>query len=186
MNNIIEDLVVKLSNDPFNPEINFNCAVEYENLNQTASAISFYLRCAEYGYETHKTLAYNSLLKMARCFEDQSDRQYTVSNCILQAMTVLPDRPEAYFMLAQFHGKSQAWQECYTYSELGLNKKNIKELPAHIGYEGKYSLEFEKAVSAWWIGRRDESIEIFNRLLTLDIKESYKESIKFNLSRIAN
>ena len=122
MNKTIEDLVVKLSHDPHNPELNFACAVEYERLNQTASAVSFYLRCAEYGYESHKLLTYNSLLRMARCFEDQTDRQYTVSNCILQAMTVLPERPEAYFMLSQFHEKSQAWQECYTYAELGLTK----------------------------------------------------------------
>ena len=184
MNNIIEELVVQLSTDPLNPELNFKCAVEYENLNQTASAVSFYLRCAEYGYDSHKILTYNSLLRMARCFEDQSDRQYTVSNCILQAMTVLPDRPEAYFLLAQFHEKSQAWQECYTYSELGLNKKDIKTLPVHVGYEGKCSLDFEKAVAAWWIGRRDESIDIFNRLLGSDIPDGYRESIKFNLERI--
>lgn len=184
MNKNIEDLVVQLSTDPFNPELNFKCAVEYEALNQTASAVSFYLRCAEYGYETHKVLTYNSLLRMARCFEDQSDRQHTVSNCILQAMTVLPDRPEAYFMLAQFHETNQAWQECYTYSELGLNKSDFETLPVHVGYEGKASLEFEKAVAGWWIGRRDESIEIFNHLLSHDIPESYVQAIKFNLERI--
>jgi len=184
MNNIIEDLVVQLSTDPFNPDLNFKCALEYERLNQTASAVSFYLRCAEYGFETHKILTYSSLLKMARCFEDQSDRQYTVSNCILQAMTVLPNRPEAYFMLSQFYEKSQSWQECYTYSELGLHKKNIKALPVHLGYEGKYSLEFEKAVAGWWIGRRDESIKIFNSLLKSDISETYRKAIIDNLERI--
>lgn len=186
MNNIIEELVVQLSTDPFNPELNFKCAVEYENLNQTASAISFYLRCAEYGYESHKILTYNSLLRMARCFEDQSDRQYTVSNCILQAMTVLPDRPEAYFMLSQFHEKLQAWQECYTYAELGINKKNVKALPVNVGYEGKYCLDFQKAVSAWWIGRRDESIIIFNRLLESNISDTYRSCIISNLDRIQN
>ncbi len=185
MNNIIEKLVVELSTDPFNPELNFKCAVEYENLNQTASAISFYLRCAEYGYKSHKILTYNSLLRMARCFEDQSDRQYTVSNCILQAITVLPDRPEAYFMLAQFHEKSQAWQECYTYSELGLKKKDVKPLQVNVGYEGKYCLDFEKAVAGWWIGRRYESIKIFNLLLKSNISEVYRKIIIDNLERIS-
>ena len=42
----IEELVVQLSKDPFNPELNFECAVEYERINQTASAVSFYLRTA--------------------------------------------------------------------------------------------------------------------------------------------
>lgn len=186
MNNIIEELVVQLSTDPFNPELNFKCAVEYERLNQTASAVSFYLRCAEYGYETHKILTYNSLLKMARCFEDQSDRKHTVANCILQAMTVLPERPEAYFMLSEFHEKSQEWQECYTYSALGLTKKNIKALPISVGYIKDCSLQFEKAVAAWWIGRKDESVTIFNNLLKSKIPNNYKESILLNLKRISN
>ena len=43
----IENLIVNLSTDPYNPVLNFDCAVEYERLNQTASAVSFYLRCAE-------------------------------------------------------------------------------------------------------------------------------------------
>ena len=44
----IEDLVIELSKDPFNPVLNFEVAVEYERQNQTASAVSFYLRTAEY------------------------------------------------------------------------------------------------------------------------------------------
>ena len=186
MNNIIEDLVVQLSTDPFNPELNFKCAVEYENLNQTASAVSFYLRCAEYGYETNKDLAYNSLLRMARCFEDQSDRQYTVSNCILQAITVIPDRPEAYFMLSQFYEKSNAWQESYTWALLGLNTTEKSPLLVSVGYHGTYCLEFQQAVAAWWIGRRDESIEIFNNLLLSEMKEEYVKHVKFNLGKISN
>jgi len=38
----IEDLVVELSKDPFNPVLNFDVAVEYEKQNQTASAVTFY------------------------------------------------------------------------------------------------------------------------------------------------
>ena len=184
MNNIIEELVVKLSTDPFNPDLNFKCAVEYENLNQTASAVSFYLRCAEYGFETHKILTYNSLLRMARCFEDQKDRQHTVSNCILQAMTVLPNRPEAYFMLSQFYEGIGSWQESYTFAELGLCKKNIGPLPVSVGYEGMFSLKFQKAVASWWIGRRDDGIAIFDDLLKLDIPDNYRDAIKYTLGKI--
>jgi hypothetical protein len=54
VSNIITELVKLLSSDSTNPEINFNIALEYEKIGQTASAISFYLRAAEYGEETHK------------------------------------------------------------------------------------------------------------------------------------
>lgn len=181
----IENLIVELSNDPFNPEINFKCAVEYEALNQTASAVSFYLRSAEYGVSSHPDLVYASLLKMAHCFSDQNDRVNTVSNCILQAVSVAPWRPEAYFLMSQFYERQGAWQECYTWAAIGLSLKEVsKPLPIHVGYEGAYSLEFEKAVSSWWIGRKEESIELFTKLKAQHITEEYRKAVEANLARV--
>lgn len=180
----IESLIVELSRDPFNPQLNFNCAVEYENINQTASAVSFYLRTAEYG---KGTLVYNSLLKLARCFEDQNDRIHTVSNCILQAVSYMPNRPEAYFMMSQFHERQQNWQECYTWAELGLAVAYdavYKPLPAPIGYHEEYCLEFEKAVSAWWIGRKNESISLLVALDKKNLNEEYKNAVKYNMEQL--
>lgn len=178
----IEELIVELSKDPFNPKLNFNVAVEYERLNQTASAVSFYLRTAEYGTGI---LVYNSLLKVARCIEDQNDRVHTVTNCILQAIAYMPKRPEAYFMMSQFHERASAWQECYTWAELGLAADlELGALPAPIGYLGVYCLEFEKAVSGWWIGRQHESATILYKLSTMEIAEDYAAAVKSNLERI--
>ena len=182
----IEQLVIELSKDPFNPVLNFEVAVEYEKQNQTASAVSFYLRTAEYGYVTHPTLVYASLLKAAHCFDDQNDRQATVSNCLLQAVAYLPYRPEGYFLLAQFHERLGQWQECYTWACIGLHHQLNSPLPVHVGYEGQYVLQFEKAVSAWWIGRKDESIEIFNKLDAMYLEPGYRQAVKNNIERIAN
>lgn len=180
----IEQLVVALSNDPFNPDINFQCAVEYQALNQTASAVSFYLRAAEYGVNTHPLIVYTSLLRMSHCFADQNDRVNTVSNCILQAAAHMPERPEAYFLMAQFYERQGAWQECYTWSEMGLSVPNWEPLPVSVGYHGEYVLEFEKAVSAWWIGRRDEAAAIFTRLKSQDLTKEYQQSVEANLARV--
>ena len=177
----IEELVVLLSKDPFNANLNFDCAVEYERLNQTASAVSFYLRTAEYG---SGVLAYNSLLKVARCFEDQNDRINTVSNCILQALAYDQSYPDAWFMLSQFHERQGNWQECYTFAEIGLSKVWAPMLPANVGYLGKYCLEFEKAVSAWWIGRLEESQSILIQLSKEDIADEYKTAVKSNMERV--
>lgn len=180
----IEDLIVELSKDPFNPELNFKCAVEYKRLNQTASAVSFYLRTAEYGAGP---LAYNSLLKMAECFNDQNNRVHTVTNCYLQAIALVPTRPEAYFLLSQFHERAGNWQECYTWAEVGLQVSHrywYEDLPDPVGYLGTYCLEFEKAVSAWWIGRKEESIELLQKLYNQDITKEYKEAVRNNLERI--
>ena len=182
----IEDLVVELSKDPFNPVLNFDVAVEYEKQNQTASAVSFYLRTAEYGHESHPTLVYASLLKVAHCFDDQNDRQATVTNCLLQAVAYLPYRPEGYFLLAQFHERLGQWQECYTWACIGLHHQLNSPLPVHVGYEGQYVLQFEKAVSAWWIGRKNESVEIFGKLNDMYLEPGYRQAVKNNIERITN
>ena len=181
----IEELVVSLSKDPFNPELNFACAVEYERLNQTASAVSFYLRTAEYG---SGLLVYNSLLKVARCFEDQKDRVATVSNCILQAIAHDESYPDAWFMLSQFHERQGNWQECYTFAEIGLGWGTCdpEPLPANVGYLGLYCLEFEKSVAAWWIGRQEESKELLLQISTKPMVDEYVQAVRNNIERISS
>lgn len=178
----LSELVVSLSQNPFSDEINFDVAVEYERLGQTASAVSFYLRCAEYG---DGILVYNSLLKMAKCFENQTGREYSVTNCILQAIAYDDSRPEAYLLLSQFHEKAGNWQESYTFASIGLGWQwNSDPLPASVGYYGKYCLEFQMAVAAWWIGRKDESIATFNRLSQMNLAPEYQAAVAFNLGKI--
>lgn len=187
MNKTIEDLVVKLSHSPFDPELNFACAVEYQKLNQTASAVSFYLRAAEFGVDTHKEVVYTSLLKIAECFKDQKDRQWNVTNYLLHAVSYLPERPEAYFLMSQYYERENQWQECYTWSQMGISAKhNLIKLPADVGYYGFYCLEFQKAISGWWIGRKDESKILLQKLDKYEnILPLYKNIVKSNLERIS-
>jgi tetratricopeptide (TPR) repeat protein len=182
----IEHLVSDLSKDPFNPDLNFAVAVEYEKQNQTASAVSFYLRVAEYGEESHPSLVYASLLKVAHCFDNQNDRVATVTNCLLQAVAYLPYRPEAYFLLAQFYERTSQWQEAYTWARMGLAKTACPALPIDVGYHGDYCLLFEKAVSAWWIGRPDESRELLIKLSKMDLVADYARAVTYNLERIGH
>lgn len=181
----IEDLIIELSHKPFNPELNFKVAVKYEELHQSASAVSFYLRTAEYGYDNAPALVYASLCKVAHCFEEQKDRVWTVSNCLLQAVQYLPYRPEAYFLLSQFYEKAQQWQEVYTWAEMGLRTEPLPDLPANVGYAGRYCLEFQKAVSAYWVGRPQESKEILVRLSQMDLPLEYQKAIEENLGRLS-
>lgn len=186
MNKTIEDLVMDLSHDPFNPELNFKCAVEYQKLNQSASAVSFYLRAAEFGVYTHKDIVYTSLLKIAECFKDQKDRQWNVTNYLLHAVGYLPNRPEAYFLLSQYFETQSSWQECYTWAELGINADHtLRKLPADVGYEHFYCLEFQKAIAGWWIGRKNESKMLLYKIKQYEnISTVYANAVNFNLERI--
>lgn len=180
----IEDLVFELSSDPFNHQKNFAVALEYQALNQTASAVSFYLRTAEFGPEKNDPYVYTSLLKMARCFNDQNDRKHTVTNCLLQAIAYWPERPEAYFYLAQYHEREGNWQEAYTFAEVGLHCVDFEALPGSMDYYGKFCLEFEKAVSAYWVGRREESIALFIQLKMKPLPVEYANSVEGNLRQL--
>lgn len=184
MTSKLADLIIDFSTDPFNPQKNFDIAVEYQQQNQTASAISFYLRTAEYGYDTHPDLVYASLLAAALCFDSQENRVHTVINLIMQAISYEPTRPEAYFLLSRSHEKATEWQKVYTWACAGLAfVDKHPPLPIAVDYIGDVGLLFEKAVAGWWIGQKTESQEIFIDLLKRDIPKLYEDAIINNLKQ---
>ena len=88
-------------------------------------------------------------------------------------MTILPKRPEAYFLLARWwerEGQVESWVNCYSYASMGeqLCDFNSPPLRSDVEYPGEYGLRFEKAVSAWWVGLCEESRDLF-----LDLLENY-------------
>lgn len=180
---MIQSLIQDLARSPFDPKLNFAVAIEYERLNQSASAVSFYLRTAEYGRTSHPLLVYTSLLKLARCFESQNDRLATVSNAYLQAISYEPSRREAYFFMAQFCEREKQWQECMTWTSIGLAQRESEPLPIDVGYKS-YGLLYERAVCAYWLGRKDVSLELFRHLEQLDLAPEYRASVADNLSRL--
>lgn len=180
----ISSLIYELSRDPFNPDINFDVAEEYLSNNQTASAVSFYLRCAEYGGDD-STLAYTSLLRMAQCFDDQRGREYSVTNCLLQAIALDETRPEAYYLLSQFHEKAGNWQEAYTFAAIGLGWcHGTDELPAFLNYYGEISFQFQMGISAWWIGRKEESLARLKDLANQELPDHYRQAVESNLEKL--
>lgn len=183
MFNVINELVTKLSKDPFDPKLCFSIATEYELVGQTAAAISFYLRAAEYGYYSHPEYVYASLLKSANCFENQKNRQATVENLFLKAVAYQPGRPEAWFLLSRYSERNKNWQQAYTYAETGLYKLsgNHAPLPIGVDYPGDFCLTFQKAVAAWWVGRQDESQQLFTKLSKMALPTTYSSSVKSNL-----
>jgi TRAP-type mannitol/chloroaromatic compound transport system substrate-binding protein len=53
-----------------------------------------------------------------------------------------------------------------------------------VGYYGDYCFEFQKAVSGWWIGRKDESLALFNKLKYMTLPEEYKVAVENNLRNL--
>ena len=186
MQTLIDELIVELSYDPFNPELNFKIAEAYVGIKQTAAAVSFYLRTAEYGYNTDPEHVYTSLIRSSQCFENQTGRQTTVLNLLLKSVAYLPARPEGWMLLSRHYQSDKKWQESYTSAEVGLFicADDLNPLPSDIGYLGRYSLEFQKGVAAWWVGRQDETGSIFRKLLKEPIAPIYMNAINQNMERL--
>jgi len=179
--------LINFVNDPYNDKIIFNLANTYFSLGQMSSALTFYLRVTE--YSKNNLLIYESLLKAGLCIQKQGNRINSVKSLFLHAISILPERPEGYFLMTRLYEENKEWGEAYALSSIGehINNKN-KKLPAletDVEYPGEYGFKFEKAVSDWWMGR---TIESLNSFLDLDkepnLKPEHKESIKNNIKRI--
>jgi len=153
--------------DPKNPMYNFTLGKVYEDEGHTAAAASYYIRTGEFAteYENNELLSYEALLRLALCFEHQGSRVFTVKGILLRAISLMPERPEAYFLLSRMYEMCKEWQEGYTFAVIGEKLSEPKEtLITNVEYPGNYGFIFERAVTAWWIGLWDESMYLFRKL----------------------
>lgn len=156
--------LVLFATDTENPEKNYNLAEWYDNQGHNASAHTYYLRAAERAED--KLLAYTSLLRAAISYRKQATREVTEKSLIHSALSILPERPEAYYFLCLIYEKKQEWDQVYTYSILGLNCYDKEIEPINIpDYKGKYLLVYQKAISSWWWGKMKESRDLFYSLV---------------------
>jgi hypothetical protein len=158
--------------DSEDAEKNFNLALWYENQGQTASAISFFIRSAERTDDI--LMSYECLIRASLCFDRQGNRNSTVRGLLQHAISICPERPEAYYLLSRFDERHQMYADCYTMCNIALSTCNFNCSPllTDVEYPGKYGLIFEKAVSSYWWGKGEESRQLFQIL-----KNEYKEEL---------
>lgn len=180
----LKNALSKYCLDPLNPLTNYNIAREYDKLGHNASALSFYVRCAEKSDD--KILQYLGLINAAKCLERQGSRLTSTVGVLQQAVSILPERPEAYYFLSKIYEAKKDWQNSYTMASIGLKMAdNESEKILECGYPGKFALEFQKVISSWWVGFYDQSKqELFEMLYRTDIDEIHKNSIKSNLKNV--
>ena len=182
----IEDLIEQYSLDTENPELNWLIGNWYELQNHNAPALSFFLRCAERSEDD--LLAYEALLHAANAYDRQGTRDLTTKGILQQAMTLMPRRPEAYYLLSLFTEKRSQWQECYFYADTALNFADFDqpELRTEVGYFGEAGLLFQKAISGWWWGKVEESGTILLDLRdNYDLPEHIKNCVENNLKQFS-
>lgn len=160
---MLNKLLKQYIDNPKDSNICFQLGIQYENIGQTASAAGFYLRSIEFGLDTK--LQYEALCRIALCFEKQGNRWFMIKGLLLRAISLLPNRPEAHFLLCRAYERNKDWQEGYTHSIIAeLVSTDKPDSITNLEYPGKWGFIFERAVVSWWIGLYQESKDLFKDL----------------------
>jgi hypothetical protein len=174
--------------DPENPENNFALGIYYDAIGQTASALSYYLRCAERTED--EVLRYECLIRGSMCFDKQGTRGFTVKGMLQHAIAILPKRPEAYYLLSRFYERDERdghWIDGYMIASIGekVCEYDVSPLRTCIDYPGNFAIRYQKAVTSWWCGLCDESRNIFKDLHeNYELDEKHKKSVIENLKKL--
>lgn len=132
MNSVLKDRVVDFVKNPYDLKINMDLGNSYEQSNQLASAISHYLRAAEFGLDSphprKRILICESLLSAARCFEKLGGRPHVTKGLIYQAIYSMPELPDAHVMMCKFYESNSNWFELAAACSTGmLVLKSVKD-----------------------------------------------------------
>jgi len=166
---------------------NLDLGAYYFENGHYASAMSFALRAAE--FSKNDDYVYESLLLVAKSLSKLTRRGTTEKGLWLNAVTFAPERPEAYLFLSEWAEARQQYHEAYSYAIMGLkNAANAKEINPNIGYEGAYQLQFQQAVTAWWIGRSQESRDEFIKLVNkgTQLSDRYQKMVQSNITSLGS
>jgi hypothetical protein len=179
--------LLEFSLDTENAQKNYNLARWYENQKHTAPALTYYLRAAERSEDN--LLAYTALIRGYCCYNSQGSRDHSAKILLQNAISFLPKRPEAYFLLSQFYEKQQNWQESYIYASIGLTccDFNSSMLPDDVNYPGKYGLIFQKAICGYWWGKGQEARMLFQDLIdNYQMEKQYYDLVVDNITRLGS
>lgn len=182
-------LITEFTLDPSNPELNYQVGSYYEDLGQYSSAGSYYLRAAE-RYDD-PTLLYESLIRLAQCLISLGRRRYSVKGILNFAISRMPTRPEAYYMLSKFieHNEhnEEKWFTAYSLVCTALSVcdfENLEPLRKKTEYTDRWSLVFQKAHTGWYSGFIEESRDIFLSIIDSNAPNSIKNLALSNYMRI--
>jgi tetratricopeptide (TPR) repeat protein len=171
---------------PDNDENNFALGWLYFSKQQFPSALSFFLRCAE--FSENKDLVYESLIMVGKCLFLQGNRDTSTKTAFNNAIAYCPERPEAYLMLSFLCERRGEWIDAHTWTSVANhNVKNAKKTNIDIGYKEEIVL-FQKALSTLHIGLHLKSKDLFYDLVNTyqDLPSELQVISKNNIAYIDN
>lgn len=186
----LKDLTNLLVDNPEDPDILFQLAVEYFKLNQYAAASTFYHKCAE--RTNNPDIEYECILFISFCMQRQGKRNFSVKTLLDKAIALDPYRPEAYFFLAKHLetcSHDNKFLEAYKQCTLGaaFSTNNTSKLIQKTEYKGISHLLFQQAYYAASSGLFEKAKEIFADLyVNYPLEDNIKTAILQNYFQFKN
>lgn len=161
--------------DPKNDSLCYDLAKEYDKIENGAMAVSLYLKAADMSEDTF--LQYKCMIGIGRCYDRQRDRGFTVEGAFQDAVALVPDTPQAHYLLAKHYEATSQWKKCLMHANLGLSVDHVDggALDEELGYPGWHYLKFLQALATWYIAGQQNGKELF-----FDLK--YKYNLKPDLA----
>lgn len=168
---------------PYNDVSTYALADSYYKSKHYTSALSFYLRTAEYS-ELPNTV-YTSLIRIAQCLDKIGRRPHATSIAYYNAISYMPNRPEGYLLLSKYYELKKEYHQTYINACIGLQYTSYCKENAELEYPGDYALYFQKAIAAWYIGKEQEAEDLFKYLKArYQLPDEYTSIINNNLKYI--
>ena len=182
MDKLLNNKLLAYANNPQDAFVNFELGVRYMQLGQRASAISYTLRAAE--LTDDNDLAYTCLLLNYENLNVQVGRSHSAKGQLLHAITLQPNRPEAYYMLSLYFETKQQWQEAYTVASIAETLKPGTTY-AEVNYPGEYGPMLQKAITGWYLGYGQESRRLFRELIEdTTVRTDHRRVIENNIKNL--
>jgi tetratricopeptide (TPR) repeat protein len=164
----IEMLTQGIKDEPNNARYYFYLANSYKNINKPEKALEYYLKRVEMGGWPEEV--YYAMYEAGRCKQKmKSHFETTALPLYLKAFNYRKSRLEALYEIVKYYRLNGMWKEGYAYGLLGYENK----YPTDVLFidKGIHSWMFldELAVCATNYGRHEFAIEIYDRLLKLDV-----------------
>lgn len=148
--------------DSDNAAQNFRLGEYYFNHRHYPSALSFFLRAAE--FTDDNDLAYEALILVGSCLSEQGGRPTSETKVYNHAVGLCPLRPEAYLMMSFLLEKKKEWKDAYTMI-CNANHAIDNAKPMKIGISFFPELcKFQTALTSLHVGLIQASRDIFSEL----------------------
>jgi tetratricopeptide (TPR) repeat protein len=174
----INELTLAYAKDVENPILNFEMGLSFYRRGHYPSALNFFLRASELSDDDH--LIYKSLIMCSECLHFLGNRQHSLRGFLLHAISILPERPEAWFLYIRLYKENGEWQECFSHSVNCLRTCNFEfDIIEGLGYLGYQDFLLFKMISGYHAGRFEES-----KKAVIAIAESYWDPLSEEQSQL--